>query len=149
MEDFDFAKVTEILKNMPHDGNKIAEYYASMDSETYEMCMRAVGFNDHHHIADAMEKNLRLSKSSKILDLGCGTGIMGRLLNPRGFTEIDGMDATEHFVETSKASGFYKNCHEIWLGQGIEKFPEEYRGKYDITVGSGVYMKGHFPKEAL
>ena len=46
----------------------------------YEMCMRAVGFNDHHHIADVMANKLRLTSSSKILDLGCGTGIMGRLL---------------------------------------------------------------------
>lgn len=107
MEDFDFAKVTEVLSNMPHDGNKIAEYYASLEPEMYEMCMRAVGFNDHHHIADSMANKLRLDRKSKILDLGCGTGIMGRLLQPKGFTDIDGIDATEHFVETSTKSGYY------------------------------------------
>ena len=101
MEDFDFAKVTAVLQEMPDDGNKIAEYYASLSPEVYEMTMRAVGFNDHHHIADAMKNKLRLVDSSKILDLGCGTGIMGRLLQPKGYTDIDGIDATHHFVETS------------------------------------------------
>jgi len=101
MEEFDFKKVTELLQNMPLDGKKIAEYYAALTPEDYEMIMRATGFNDHHHIADAMTNRLRLEKSAKILDLGCGTGIMGRLLHPRGFTDIDGMDATTHFVQTS------------------------------------------------
>ena len=27
--------------------------------------------------------------------------------------------------------------------------PEEYREKYDVVLGSGVYMKGHFPNAAF
>jgi len=101
---------------MPANGEKIAEYYDTLDPQVYEICMNAMGFNDHHHIANSLAIKIGLDRKSKILDLGCGTGIMGRLLSPHGFTEIDGIDATGHFVTTSEESGYYNKCHELWLG---------------------------------
>ena len=37
-------------------------------------------------------------KSGTIYDVGAGTGVMGRLLNEQGYTNVDGMDASESFA---------------------------------------------------
>lgn len=82
------------------------------------------------------------------LDVGCGTGIVGYLLNPFGFTAIDGVDATPVFLEKAKDRGHYKELHELWLGRGVDEFPAEMKNKYDLVLGSGVFLSGHFPKAA-
>ena len=88
---------------------------------------------------------LNVSRDAAIFDIGQGTGLLGKLLAAEGFTNIDGADASQNFVDTANKTGWYKNCSVVWFGKGVENLPKELLGKYDIVMASGVFLDGHIP----
>lgn len=43
-----------------------------------------------------------------ILDLGCGTGLVGEELYKRGYKNIDGLDLCAKFMKVAEAKGIYR-----------------------------------------
>ena len=43
------------------------------------------------------------SKESKIIDFGCGTGLVGVELTKNGFTNIVGIDGSQEMLEVAKS----------------------------------------------
>ena len=86
-----------------------------------------------------------MPRDAAIFDIGQGTGLLGKLLAAEGFTNIDGADASQNFVDTANKTGWYKNCSVVWFGKGVENLPKELLGKYDIVMASGVFLDGHIP----
>lgn len=79
----------------------------------------------------------------KILDFGCGTGLVGlqlnKILSGRYFFDIDGIDISEKMIEKSREKNVYR---QIWnLNLNNEVLPQQYQ--YDIIVSSGVFLEGH------
>lgn len=126
-----------------------------MDPKVYEDMSKITEFSDEQEaIAKAVylpkeEGGLDAPKDSAILDVACGTGMFGRLLYERGYTNMVGSDATPNFVKVSKETGIYIDVFEQWFGMGVDKFPEEHKDRYDIVTASGCLSKGHIPKEGL
>jgi len=92
---------------------------------------------------------LGLSKDVVILDVACGTGMFGRLLHNQGYFNMVGSYATSNFVRVAKQTGIYSNVFEHWFGTGLDKFPAEHKGRYDVVTAAGCLSKGHIPKEGL
>ena len=88
---------------------------------------------------------LDLPRDATIFDMGQGTGILGKLLTEQGYTNIDGGDASQSFVSTASASGWYQNCHVTWFGQGVETLPTDLLTKYDLVMSTGRISRGHIP----
>ena len=38
----------------------------------------------------------------KVMDLGCGTGLVGQYLYEKGYTNVDGIDASQGMLNESK-----------------------------------------------
>jgi predicted TPR repeat methyltransferase len=51
----------------------------------------------------------------KILDLGCGTGLVGQALYDKGFTNIVGMDISHNMMAIAAEKNIYKEFVEIDL----------------------------------
>ena len=88
---------------------------------------------------------INAARDAEIFDMGQGTGVLGKLLTADGFTNIEGGDASESFVETANASGWYTSCSVLWFGKGIENLPPSMLSKYDIVMATGVFVDGHIP----
>ena len=71
---------------------EIANHYDAC-SEEYDNMMASVCYNDPHELVKCMLSN-GLSKDSRIIDFGCGSGKLGKLMNSAGYTKMDGLDAT-------------------------------------------------------
>ncbi len=71
----------------------------------------------------------RVDRQSKVLDLGCGSGHFVKLLQARGYTDVEGWEPQEDLVKTD-ASGLLRvgNCLE---SQGRESY-------YDVITMIGV-----------
>ena len=113
-------------------------------SENYESIYLKVGWTDPLKIAElADEITPEESKStSLVLDLGCGTGLVGKYLDERKFKIIDGIDATENMVNIAKEKKVYRDFDIFFLGKPAS-FPVKYHGKYDIVTASGLLAEGH------
>jgi len=83
--------------------------------------------------------------NAKILDGGCGTGLIGRALRRAGYAKIDGLDASAEMLEAARAKGCYQALYQILLGEEID-LPKE---SYDAACAFGVLTVGHAPPAAL
>lgn len=50
-----------------------------------------------------------------VLDVGCGTGLVGRRLGEAGFDGIVGIDLSPRSLEVAEASGAYREVHPVDL----------------------------------
>ena len=81
--------------------------------------MKFINFNaEPYNIAPAIKEIIQLPTESKILDVGCGTGLIGKLISQQGYTNITGVDATEKFVNAAKETGLYQDAKCMYLGNG-------------------------------
>lgn len=72
------------------------------------------------------------------MDLGCGTGLIGKYLSPSGYSNIVGLDISPGMLEECSKSGVYSELHEHTLGQDPNDLPMQFRNKFDYVVCSGL-----------
>lgn len=83
----------------------------------------------------------------QIMDAGCGTGLLARVLDEAGYTNIDGFDLSPEMVDIARQSGLYRNLEgHIDLNTPVKR---EWVHQYDCTVSIGVFTPGHVPPQAL
>ena len=46
-------------------------------------------------------------KNLKIVDIGCGTGLVGKFLKNKGYLYYDGLDISEEMLEIAKSRGYH------------------------------------------
>jgi predicted TPR repeat methyltransferase len=86
-------------------------------------------------------------KSSKLLDAGCGTGLVGLELQALGYASIDGFDLSDSMAEQAVATGAYQRVQGgIDMMKAAESYPA---ASYAAILSIGVFTLGHVPPEAL
>lgn len=92
----------------------------------------------HEYLADT---------EARLLDAGCGTGLVGGELDALGYRSIDGFDLSDSMAEQARASGAYR---QLAGGIDIMRAMQTYApGSYDAVLSVGVFTLGHVPPEAL
>ena len=94
--------------------------------------------NELGYVADAeacrqLEK-LVPDRQARILDAGCGTGLVGRRLQQAGYMNIYGSDYSEKMLDEARAYGAYRSLEQHDLTQPVET--EEL---YDAAIAVGVF----------
>ncbi|KAL4876681.1 S-adenosyl-L-methionine-dependent methyltransferase [Aspergillus karnatakaensis] len=87
------------------------------------------------------------SPSAKVLDAGCGTGLVGQALS-KGVPGlvIDGADLSPPMLKIAKETGDYRDLKQVDLTQPIEADD----GSYDVVTCCGTFTRGHVgPDPAL
>ena len=79
------------------------------------------------------------------MDVGCGTGAFGILLKEKGFTNITGLDPSQVLLDKLDQTEAYKASRCMYIGMGLDKYPEDLKGKFDIVTATGVFLDGHIP----
>ena len=89
-------------------------------------------------------KKYALNKNSKILDAGCGTGLVGIELKKYGYSNIDGVDFSQNMLDLVP-QGIYKKIEKVDLNKQL-KFKDN---TYDIVMCVGTFTYGHVMPKAL
>lgn len=84
------------------------------------------------------------SKDIRILDVGCGTGIVGQHLQANGFTQFDGTDPSQEMMEHARRRG-YANLLQLIPD---EPLPVK-DSTYDASLCVGVFTHGHLGVEGF
>ncbi|MEE4490484.1 class I SAM-dependent DNA methyltransferase [Streptomyces sp. BE230] len=84
---------------------------------------------------------------TEIFDAGCGTGLVGSVLQTLGTYEIDGVDLSENMAAEARKTNAYR---KVYGGVDLA-VPErdERLSQYGIVVSSGVFTLGHVRPPAL
>ena len=77
-------------------------------------------------------------KTAKIIDVGCGTGLVGEELKAKDFIYFDGIDISKDMLSIAKSRG-YRN---LFLGSLNKQLPV-LDDAYDAAMCIGVFTHGH------
>jgi predicted TPR repeat methyltransferase len=112
---------------------------------TYERNMQQDYGYVAHRIAAAAFAQHCIDKAARILDLGCGTGLVGEELAGHGFTHIDGLDISPNMLAEAGAKGVYG---ELLIADMTGPIDLGQR-RYDGAIGVGCFGGGHVGPEHL
>ncbi len=84
------------------------------------------------------------NKTAKIIDVGCGTGLVGEKLKAKDFIYFDGIDISKDMLSIAKSRG-YRN---LFLGSLNKKLPL-LDNAYDTAMCVGVFTHGHVSSDGF
>ena len=123
------SRLSKVYEN---DGNK-QELFDNLAS-TYDHDL----VDDLGYVADAEAcrqfVSLITDRQARILDAGCGTGLVGRRLKQAGYTNIHGNDYSVKMLDQARATGAYQSLeqHDLTL-------PVKAHQLYDAAIAVGVF----------
>jgi len=85
-----------------------------------------------------------IGKKAKILDAGCGTGLVGAELIKRGYHNFDGVDLSTEMLRRAKSRG-YVNLFQCSLNDPLP-IPDD---TYDAIISAGLFTHGHVKTHAI
>ncbi|NWZ20972.1 MET27 protein, partial [Asarcornis scutulata] len=83
---------------------------------------------------------------ARVLDVGCGTGLVARELQRRGFGCLHGVDGSAGMLERARGTGLYRQLQRCVLGREPLPGPAEH---YDAVTVVGALGEGQVPCSAL
>lgn len=117
-------------------------------AKSYDQVLELTGYTGPSKVADVVSDCISKEKKDKvrILDVGAGTGLVGRELHKRGFRHIDALDPSEAMLNEAKKWEVYEN----YIVNFISGSPLNIQAdSYDVLTGCGVFSEAHVPVEAL
>ena len=89
-------------------------------------------------------KKYKLNNKCKILDAGCGTGLVGVELKKNGYSNIEGVDFSQNMLDQIP-KGIYQKIDKIDLNKPL-KFKTD---MFDAVMCVGTFTYGHVKPKAL
>lgn len=120
----------------PDDSRRLYRDWAESYDETF---VEAHGYVYHREIAKLFA---RLGGKGPALDIGCGTGVVGKALTAR---PVDGLDISPEMLAAARAKGGYRNLIEADLTATLP-IPD---GAYNSLISAGTFTEGHVGAGAL
>lgn len=84
-------------------------------------------------------------RQGRVLDAGCGTGLVGLMLKDKGFAHIDGADYSQGMLDQAADKQVYENLVQIDLNSRTD-IPDD---SYDVVTCVGTFTSAHVRPEAL
>ncbi|KNG47219.1 williams-beuren syndrome chromosomal region 27 protein [Stemphylium lycopersici] len=122
-------------------------------AKSYDADMTMHAFTAPTLVAQAVARGLKVNhvglsnplSGLEILDLGCGTGLVGVELSKIGATDILGLDVSEGMLAVAKNTAVYDDLQNADVTQKLA-FDE---GKFDAVTCCGMFTHGHLEPEVL
>ena len=112
-------------------------------SQNYEAdLLGKFGYSGHIIVADSF-KELVTDKSAAIIDIGCGTGLVGQELQKAGYLHIDGLDISTAMLAEAKA----KNIYGRLIEGDMQQRTSVKDAAYDAVICAGSFAPGHLGPE--
>ena len=106
-----------------------------------------MGYPDPERVAKMVYKLTKKYKQKpadvSVLDLGCGTGLIGRHRAKKEFKTVVGLDISPNMLEEASIKGVYSELHEHTLGEDPNSLPDQFKNKFDYVVASGLINNNH------
>jgi ubiquinone/menaquinone biosynthesis C-methylase UbiE len=133
--------------------NGLTDYFENIE-EVRSQYDNWVSFYDQEHYDNGWTVLLNyiaytltsyLKKDALILDIGCGTGLLGRELNSYGFKNLEGLDISQNSLDLLKTQGIYNALYLEELGNTLS-FADN---TFDAVVSTGVFTRNQVPLESF
>ena len=123
---------------------EVLEYYKHWtDNNKYNRDMVEWNYTAPKETVEVVKK-YATNKNFKILDAGCGTGLVGVELKKFGYSHIDGVDFSQDMLDLVPQD-IYRNLQKVDLNADL-KFRDN---TYDVIICVGTFTYGHVKAHAL
>jgi len=123
------------------DGQQLYQDWAA----TYDATMvEGLGYLTPRLVAEALAQHLK-TVDAPVLDIGCGTGLVGAAAAMLGFAHVDGLDLSKAMMSVAAQSGAYARLLEADLTQPLPVAS----GEYAAVVCAGTFTSGHVDATCL
>jgi len=120
------------------DPGETLQLYADW-AETYDQTMLdGLSYSSPRRIA-ALAAATEARRDSRVLDVGCGTGLLAYCLRAQGFNRVDGLDYSAPMLAVALRESRIDEAFLRDLNEGIEMGSE----CYDMLVSTGTFTHGH------
>jgi len=106
--------------------------------------VEVIGYVGHSITSELLIKYLDNSKA-KILDAGCGTGLVGEILHEKNFNNIVGIDFSQPMLDQALEKNVYQSLILADLNEKLA-FKDN---TFDAIVCAGTFTCGHVGPEAF
>ncbi len=132
--------------NALHTNNKeeLEELYKVWADNYDHDVVEVIGYVGHLITSELLIKYIDNSKA-KILDAGCGTGLVGEVLHERKFKNIVGIDFSQTMLDQALKKNVYQS---LALSDLTEKLAFK-DNTFDAIVSAGTFTCGHVGPEAF
>ncbi|XP_071506380.1 methyltransferase-like protein 27 [Diadema antillarum] len=96
--------------------------------------------------ADVVAK-LEPNQDARILDVGCGTGLVGEGLHKAGYRNLYGVDLSSGLLDVLRKKGTY--CHLTEANFGPLNSLNFTDGYFDVAMSSGSFLPTHLNEKCL
>ena len=120
------------------DPGETLQLYADW-AETYDQTMLdGLSYSSPRRIA-ALAAVTEARRDSRVLDVGCGTGLLAHCLRAQGFNRVDGLDYSAPMLAVALREGRVDEAFLRDLNEGMEMGSE----CYDMLASTGTFTHGH------
>ncbi len=123
------------------------EWAKSYDRDVFD----TLGVIGSSRISDLLAEH-HADRSAGVLDLGCGTGVVGEHLRAHGFTAIDGWDISPEMLEVAARHGSYRTLRVVDLTKPLAAV-DDHAGaraeRYAASISAGTFTSGHVDATAV
>ena len=144
------------MKNTKSMISTIYQTLHAADSEELEGIYKKWASNYDHdvielagYVGHLITSSLILSKiknkKAKILDAGCGTGLVGEILSENNYKNLEGVDFSQEMLDVAIQKQVYQSLRLVDLTKNLD-----YEDNlFDAIVCAGTFTCGHVGPEAL
>ena len=126
------------------DPGETLQLYADW-AETYDQTMLdGLSYSSPRRIA-ALAAVTEARRDSRVLDVGCGTGLLAHCLRAQGFNRVDGLDYSAPMLAVAPREGRIDAAFLRDLNEGMEMGAE----CYDMLASTGTFTHGHVGARCL
>lgn len=122
----------------------LAEAYRNWASLYDRDTVQVMGYVGPKTAADMLDTFLD-SKKARVLDAGCGTGLVGEALKGIGYERIDAMDYSSDMLDEARKKAVYKRLFRGDLNGKLSVSDDS----YDATICVGTFTYAHVGPHAF
>jgi len=116
------------------------DWAANYDDDT----VGSFGYVAHIATAKALDNQVD-DKDLRVLDAGCGTGLVGEVLQEMGYSNMDALDYSREMLEEARDKKIYREHMQADLSKPLD-IPDN---AYDAIVCTGTFTYGHVDASAF
>jgi len=138
---------TEILNQVYNATDHEALMRAYRDwADSYDSdLLKRFGYVAHITTAKALHEALQGATQARVLDAGCGTGLVGDELTKLGYRHIDALDYSPDMLAQAERKQIYGTLTQADMKQRLPTDDDA----YDAVVCTGTFTYGHVTGDAF
>ncbi len=126
------------------DLDELEVIYKNWASDYEHDVIHLAGYVGHLITTDLLLNYLK-NKKARVLDAGCGTGLVGEILHKNSFNNIEGVDFSEEMLSVANQKKIYQSLRLVDLTKKLDYEDNS----FDAIVCAGTFTCGHVGPEAL